>query len=143
MRNEYDFSNSNRNVYAEKGTKQFNVKKYVPLENIKLETMYGLSQEQMFKVADIVNEYYFKQEIMVEWDMIRCSVLESNFEEEAITEELLKKADEAFVEIFLNDMTEEYKELYEGDLSLFDDRRTAFAKYFYEEKLIARLKESK
>ena len=143
MINEDNFSKYNRNVYAEKGTKQFNVKKYVPLENIKLETMYGLSQEQMFKVADIVNEYYFKQEIMVEWDMIRCSVLESNFEEEAITEELLKKADEAFVEIFLNDMTEEYKELYEGDLSLFDDRRTAFAKYFYEEKLIARLKESK
>lgn len=51
MRNEYYFSNSNRNVYAEKGTKQFNVKKYVPLENIKLETMYGLSQEQMLKVA--------------------------------------------------------------------------------------------
>ena len=88
IRDEYDFSNSNRNVYAEKGTKQFNVKKYVPLENIKLETIYGLSREQMFKVADIVNEYSFKQEIMVEWDMIRCSVLESNFAEEDITDEL-------------------------------------------------------
>lgn len=40
-------------------------------------------------------------------------------------------------------MTTEYKDLFEGDLSMSDDRRIAFVKYFYEEKLIARLKESK
>ncbi|MEE1231079.1 MAG: hypothetical protein UHM56_08275 [Phascolarctobacterium sp.] len=91
MRDEYDFSNSNRNGHENKDNKQFNIKKYVPLENLKLETIYGLSQEQMFKVADVVKDYYFKQDIMVEWEMIRCSVLESNFAEEAITDELKKK----------------------------------------------------
>ena len=56
---------------------------------------------------------------------------------------LKKKADEAFVELFLENMTTEYKDLFERDLSMFDDRRIAFVKCFYEEKLIARLKESK
>ena len=122
MRDEYDFSNSNRNGHENKDNKQFNIKKYVPLENLKLETIYGLSQEQMFKVADVVKDYYFKQDIMVEWEI---------------------KADEAFVELFLENMTTEYKDLFERDLSMFDDRRIAFVKCFYEEKLIARLKESK